>query len=30
LGFGLAAALLLIGAFAFIFGMRRIDEGPTA
>ncbi len=30
LGFGLAAALLLFGAFAFIFGMRRIDEGSTA
>jgi MFS family permease len=30
LGFGLAAVLLLVGAFAFVFGMRRIDEGPTA
>ena len=27
LGFGLAAVLLLVGAFAFYFGMRRIDEG---
>ena len=27
LGFGLAAALLLVGAFAFFVGMRRIDEG---
>jgi MFS family permease len=30
LGFGLAAVLLLIGAFAFYLGMRRIDEAPTA
>jgi dipeptide/tripeptide permease len=30
LGFGLAAALLLVGAFVFYFGMRRIDEGLNA
>jgi MFS family permease len=27
LGFGLAAVLLLVGAFVFYFGMGRIDEG---
>jgi DHA1 family multidrug resistance protein-like MFS transporter len=30
LGFGVAATLLLVGAFAFYFGMRRIDEGLSA
>ena len=30
LGFGLAALLLLIGALAFLFGMRRIDDRSSA
>jgi dipeptide/tripeptide permease len=30
LGFGLAALLLLVGAFAFFFGMRRIDDRSSA
>jgi MFS family permease len=30
LGFGLAAVLLLVGAFAFYLGMRRIDDRSSA